>query len=210
MKIVVFGGTGKTGHEVLEQALERGYEVVAYARNPEKIGIHHEILTVSKGELHEIAAIKRAISGADGVISLLGATGDLKDNALSEGVKNIISAMEEQGVGRLIQVGTASARDPHDKRDLVLSPTIGLLKRIMPNVYAEIVRISDAMRDSRLNWTLVRVPYLNDKPMTKTLRVGYVGDKKVGTSLSRADLAWFMVEQLKSTEYIKKAPFISN
>lgn len=66
------------------------------------------------------------------------------------------------------------------------------------------------MRASRLDWTLVRVPLLNEKPPTKSVRVGYLGQKIVGTAISRADLAWFMLEQATKDEYVRKAPVISN
>lgn len=210
MKIVVFGSTGKAGQEVVKQALERGYQVVAYARNPDKIGIQHHMLTVTKGELNDIAAIEQAIAGADAVISLLGPGSTLKGNALSEGVKNIVSAMEKHGVSRIIQIATTIVHDPNDKRDFKLDFMIRLIKIIQPNVYAEIVQISDAIRNPKLNWTLVRVPFLNENPLTKTLQVRYKGEMKGKTSLSRADLAWFMLEQVESIEYMNKAPFISN
>jgi putative NADH-flavin reductase len=210
MRIAVFGSTGKTGQEVVKQALERGYEVIAYARNPDKMGKHHPKLTISKGELNDMEAISQAISGTNAVISLLGPGGNLKDNSLSEGVKNIILIMEKHGISRLIQIATPSSSDPHDKRDYLFGFLVGLVKRTMPNVYAEIGRIGDAVRNSKLNWTLIRVPFLNEKPLTKKLRIGYMGENKVKLPLSRADLAWFMLEQLQNNEYVKKAPFISN
>lgn len=210
MKIVVFGSTGKAGQEVVKQALERGYEVVAYARNPDKIGIQHDMLTVTKGELNDIAAIEQAIAGADAVISLLGPGSTLKGNALSEGVKNIVSAMEKHGVSRILQIATTIVPDPNDKRDFKLDFMIRLIKIVQPNVYTEIVQISDAIRNPKLDWTLVRVPFLNENPLTKTLHARYKGEMKGKTSLSRADLAWFMLEQVESKEYMNKAPFISN
>lgn len=210
MKIVVFGSTGKAGQEVVNQALERGYEVVAYARNPDKIDIQHNMLTVSKGELHDIAAIEQAIAGADAVISLLGPGGKLKDNAISEGVKNIASAMEKHGVSRILQIATTLVPDPNDKRDFKLDFMLRLVKIFQPSVYTEMIKINDAIRKPTFDWTLVRVPFLNENPLTKIVHARYKGEMKGQTSLSRADLAWFMLEQVESKEYMNKAPFISN
>ena len=210
MKIVVFGATGKTGIEVIKQSLDKGYEVVAYARSPNKIEIQNERLSFVKGELNDAELIESTISNADAVVSLLGASGNVKDNALSQGVKNIISAMEKNGVSRVIQVLTSAAKDPNDKHDAYFDLMIGLVKIGIPRVYSEILEINDSLRNSGLNWTIVRAPFLTDKPLTKNLRIGYKGEKIVKKNLSRADLAWFMVDAVESEEYVRKAPFISN
>jgi hypothetical protein len=85
-----------------------------------------------------------------------------------------------------------------------------LIKRMAPGAYAEIVRITEAVRASRLDWTLVRGPLLNEKPQTKSVHVGYLGQGTVKTAISRADLAWFMLEQLKKHDHVRKAPAVSN
>jgi hypothetical protein len=82
--------------------------------------------------------------------------------------------------------------------------------RTQSGAYAEIVRIAEAVRASRLDWTLVRVPLLNEKPQTKSVRVGYLGQGTVKTAISRSDLAWFMLEQVKRDDHVRKAPAISN
>jgi putative NADH-flavin reductase len=102
MKITVFGSTGKAGREVVRQALERGYEEVAYARNPDKLNIKHPALIMVKGEGNDIHQMERAIARSDGVISLLGPMGNVRDTTLSEGVKNIISIMKKVGGRRFI------------------------------------------------------------------------------------------------------------
>jgi putative NADH-flavin reductase len=210
MRIVVFGSTGKAGQETVRQAIERGHAVMAYARSPGKIDFKHEALTVVQGSLEDTVLLERVITGADCVISLLGPGGNTRDTALSDGVGNIIAAMEKVGIRRLIQIATASARDPQDRRDLRFGLMVTLIKRMAPGAYAEIVRIAEAVRASRLDWTLVRVPLLNEKPQTKSVRVGYLGQGTVKTAISRADLAWFMLEQVKSDDHVRKAPAISN
>jgi hypothetical protein len=80
----------------------------------------------------------------------------------------------------------------------------------MRGAYREIVAIGDSVRASKLDWTLVRVPIINEKPITKQVQMGYLGQKRVKTALSRADLAWFMLEQVSKTEFVRKAPAISN
>jgi putative NADH-flavin reductase len=126
MKITVFGSTGKAEQEVIRQALERGYEIVAYAINPSKLVIRHPALSVVNGELNDLPEMGKAIKGSDCVISLLGPSGNVKDTALSDGILNIISKMEKVGVRRFIQISTPSAIDPNDKKDLIFGMMVGL------------------------------------------------------------------------------------
>jgi putative NADH-flavin reductase len=210
MKITVFGSTGKAGQAVSHQALDRGYAVTAYARNPDKIRFKHEALSVIQGELSNLGQLEEAITGADCVISLLGPSGNVQDAALSDGVKNIIAIMEKAGVKRLIQISTPSVAASNDGRDFRFGLMVALVKRMTPGAYKEIVRIGEEVRASKLDWTLVRVSLLNENPQTKNVRVGYLGQRIVKTALSRADLAWFMLEQAQSNGYLRKAPAISN
>jgi putative NADH-flavin reductase len=116
LRIVVFGATGATGRRIAESALERGYDVVAYARSPSKLGIRHEHLSVIQGELSDAGLIEGALGGADAVISVLGPRGGSKGRPITQGMKNIITSMKEHGVRRLIVSSTLSAEDPLDKR----------------------------------------------------------------------------------------------
>ena len=64
MKIAIFGGTGRVGNEVLNQALAAGHEVVALVRSPEKLTVEDK-LTIIKGNVTDVEAVARTISGAD-------------------------------------------------------------------------------------------------------------------------------------------------
>jgi putative NADH-flavin reductase len=72
MRLALFGATGPTGIQLIEQALAAGNQVFAYARNPSKIGTRHERLTIVQGELTDTGAIERTVMGADVVICVLG------------------------------------------------------------------------------------------------------------------------------------------
>jgi putative NADH-flavin reductase len=77
-KIAVFGATGETGKQIVEQALQAEYEVVAYARNPSKLNVSNEHLTVIQGELSDVALVKTALRGTSAVLSTLGPRGGSK------------------------------------------------------------------------------------------------------------------------------------
>ena len=118
MRIAVFGGTGATGRLLIDQALDRGLSVTAYARHPEKLGIEDDRLTVVAGELSDSAAIDRAVKGSDAVISLLGQGRPVKGTPVALGTRTILAAMDTFGVRRIVAVATASAADPRDKPGL--------------------------------------------------------------------------------------------
>ena len=210
IKITIFGATGGTGKQLVEQALAAEYEVVVYARNPSKLNITHEHLTVVQGELSDQALIENAIKGTDAVLSTLGPRGGSKNKPITQGMQNIIAAMKKQGVRRLIITSTLSAKDSNDKSNLRTKAMVNLVKTTMHGAYEDIVSAAETVRNSDLDWTIVRLTMLNNDPKSGTVKAGYVGDGKVGTWISRADIADFMLKQLENTEYLRQAPAISN
>ncbi len=210
MKIIVFGASGNTGRQLVEQALEAGYEVVAYVRNPSKLNISNEHLTVIQGELSDAALIESAIKGTSAVLSALGPRGGSKNKPLTHGMQNIIAAMKNQGVRRLIMTSTLSAKDSKDKPDFRTKAMVNLVKTTMHAAYEDIVSVAETVRASDLDWTIVRLAILNNKPKSGKVKVGYVGTGEVKTQIRRADIADFMLKQIEDTKYLREAPAISN
>jgi len=196
-RIVVFGATGKTGKLIVEQALVSGNEVVAFVRNPSKLSIVNEHLSVTKGELSDAASIEHAVAGANAVISVLGPRGGSKNQPLTQGMQNIVAAMKKQGVRRLIIISTLSAKDPADKPEFRARFLVGLIKLTMHNAYKDIVGVAQMVRMSDLDWTIVRLTLLSNKPKSGEVKVGYVGSGQVGTRVSRADVADFLLVKSK-------------
>lgn len=209
-RITVFGATGGTGKQLVKQALAAGYEVVAYVRDPSKLDMNHERLTVVSGELSDQASIENAIRGADAVLSTLGPHGRSRDKPITRGMQNISATMKKQNVRRLIITSTLSAKDPNDKPDLRTRAMINLVKITMNAAYEDIVSVAEMVRTSNLDWTIVRLALLNNKPKTGKVKAGYLGRGEVGTRISRADIADFMLKQIDDTKYLRQAPAISN
>lgn len=211
MRIAIFGATGKTGIILIQQALDAEYDVVAYARNTKKLSLIHNKLQVVQGELSEITKINKVIKDVDAVVSLLGAsTTKINNHSLSDGIKNIITSMEENNVTRIIQVSTSVVKDANDSFDLYFDFMKLMVRLMIPKMYKELQIISRYIKQSDLDWTLVRVPFLTDSAITKNISIGYKGQKIVKKHLSRENLAWFMLRQISDDHYINKTPFVSD
>ena len=210
MNLTIFGATGTTGKLLVEQALAEGNQVVVFARNPAKLNMRHERLTIVQGELSDQSMIESVVKDADAVISVLGPRGGSKSKPLTQGMHNILDAMKKYEAPRLIITSTASAPDPNDLPDFKFKVLVTMVKLTMRAAYEEIVNVANTVRMSDLDWTIVRLPLLNSNPKSGKIRVGYLGRGEVGTRISRADVADFLLKQAQDTKHIRKAPAISN
>ena len=150
------------------------------------------------------------MSGADAVLSAIGPRGGSRNKPVTEGVQNIIAAMKKQGVRRLIITSTLSAKDPNDKRDFKTNALVNFVKLAMNDAYEDIVSEAEAVRNSDLDWTIVRLAMLNNGPKSGKVKAGYVGSGRVGTRISRADVADFILKNVRNAEYFRRLPAISN
>lgn len=211
MRIAVFGATGGVGRFVVKHALDRGHEVRAYVRNPDKLKMQHERLAVIRGELTFYDAIEKALAGCDAVVSAIGIPLKLSYPSMDslEGHRNIIKAMETLGIARLIAWSTPTVRSPKDKFALITA-----LPRIMTGIVPttakkELLAVADAIQASTLDWTIVRFVAPTNAPGTGKVNVGF-GDTKAGVRIPREDIASFMVDQIVSDAYSRSMPIIGS
>ena len=208
MNVAIFGATGRTGRLLVGRALERGYGVAAFARDPGKLGISHERLTVIEGDATDGPAVERAVSGQDAVMSALGhAKGSGKD-VQAVGSANIVAAMEKQGVRRLVSLTGAGVRAEGDEPKLVDKAFGLLLKALQREVLEDAARHVEVIRESGLDWVVVRAPRLTEGERKGRYRVGPIG-RNSGTRISRADLADFMLDQLTDDAHLRGMPVVS-
>jgi putative NADH-flavin reductase len=209
MKITIFGATGKVGRHLVDQALERGDRVTAFVRDPSKLTTQrHERLKVVQGNVQNPKDVEQAVAGTDAVLSALGQTKTSSKDVLTEGIKNIVAAMNKHGVRRLVSLTGAGVRDPKDEPKLVDRVIGSLLKLLQRDLLEDAVGAARVIQESDLDWVIVRAPVLNEAEKKGEYRVGYVG-KESGTRLSRADLAGFMLEQTTDDTYLHQAPMVS-
>ncbi|HZQ06479.1 MAG TPA: SDR family oxidoreductase [Anaerolineae bacterium] len=209
MKLALFGATGKTGKYLVEQALAEGNYVTVLVRNPSKLSVQHPHLTVVPGDVGNVAAVEQTIAGAEAVISVLGPTSNAPAFQVSAGMQNILAAMKKEGVRRLVVSVGAGVGDPNDEPKLFHHLMNFILNLTARNVYEDMKRVVDLVRASNLDWTIVRVPMLTDAPKTGQVQVGYVG-KGMGLRITRADMADFILKQVRERQFVGQAPAISN
>lgn len=210
MKIAVFGATGHVGSLFVKEALNAGHEIVAYVRNPKKLHLSDARVSVVVGDLANAEKIDEAIKGADAVVSLVGPLGRQDKLIFAPAYKCIIQSMKKHGVKRLIALGTPSIPDANDRFNFIywcLTFGVGLL---IHKGYTDMKNLGQSIRESGLEWTIVRVPLLTNRPKRGKITVGYFGNGVTWFRLTRADFVDFLMKQLTDITYIGKAPGISN
>jgi putative NADH-flavin reductase len=205
MKILVIGASGGTGREIVKQALERGHDVVALARTPTKITTQHARLRVAPGDVMDAASIDAAIEGCDAVLCALGHKRWLgPSKILSEGTRNIVRAMERQGVKRLVLESALGVGDSIGR--LGLYYTLFTIPFVLPFYWYDKERQERVVRASPLEWVIVRPGQLTNGRKRGVYRHGRVGSYLWSVSISRADVADFMLNQLGQTPYLRQTP----
>lgn len=208
MKLLVFGSTGGTGREFLEQALEQGHEVAAFARDLAKLDdINHDCLRVIQGNVQDTADVERAVAGQEAVICAIGA-GAKRTTLREDGTRNIVAAMESAGVKRLICLSSLGVGD--SRANLPIFTKYVIVSLFLRHAFADHERQETVVKASSLDWTIVRPPHLRDGPRTGVYRHGFpVTDKHIKGKISRADVADFMLKQLADDAYLHQAPGVS-
>lgn len=199
MKLIVFGATGGTGLEVVKQGLEKGWEVTAFVRSPEKLGGETAGLSVVKGDVMDKASVASAIEGQDVVIVSLG-TSDLRDKTLrTMGTRNVIAGMQVHGVERLLIVSAAGVGDSYPNLGFAAK---GIMKTFLRNAIADHETQEAAVKESGLVWTVARPSGLQDGERTGSYTVS--NDAPV-TRIRRADVADFLINEIEEKKFVEEA-----
>jgi putative NADH-flavin reductase len=208
MKIVVFGASGKTGSLLVDEALTSGHDVIAYVRKPESVKLNHPNLKVIAGYLNEKDKLKSVISGSDACISTLGGASLTKHSTeIIEGIDNIVSIMEEEKVMRFIYLSSFGAGD---SRKYMPQPIRFLIADIMLLVpLADHNTNESRITKSQLQWTIVRPGGLTNGAKTDNLKHGCEMTKIRGSlSISRSNVAAFILNQVSNNEYANKSVWV--
>jgi putative NADH-flavin reductase len=216
MNIAIFGASGATGTLLTERCLAAGHNVNALLRTPERFPLRDRVRVV-QGSPFEIASVRQTIEGADVVLSALGAKSLRREDVLERAVPQIIAAMQEtltqaKPVRRIIVLGSAGAlptsldKQPAWRRWFVQNIVYNTFLK-WP-VASQISQWNNLSR-SNLDWTMVMPPMLTNGAARGTYRVDGDALPPNGSRISRSDVADFMMQQIGSTQWIRKGVYIS-
>jgi putative NADH-flavin reductase len=207
-KIVILGATGPTGRHIVAQAVSRGHDVTVLVRSPEKAAdLKGAKLVV--GDARDENALRQALKGRDAVISALGtpASPFREVSLLSTATRALVNAMKAEDVSRLVAITGVGAGDSRGHGGALFDHVIFPL--LLRKVYADKNRQEEIIRGSALNWTIVRPAILTDKPGTGAVRALTDLEDFHGGSVSREDVARFVLDQVSSDHWRRQSPLIA-
>ena len=205
-RVLIVGATGGTGRQLVARALERGYAVTAFVRDPARLGISHPQLTVVQGDVLDVGSVEKAMRGQEAVLSALGHKRFFyPTRILSQGTRNILSAMETHGVSRFVCETSMGIGDSAGRMGLYY--TFFVLPVILPFYFWDKTRQERVIAASSVEWVLVRPGALTNGDSRGGSRHGRgVGSFLWTVRISRADVAEFMLDQVESDTYLRSAP----
>jgi len=206
MRLTIFGASGKVGSLVVEEALRRGYDVVAFVHSHD-LFVPNNRLRVVKGDVYNKVDVVKAVKGSDAVISCLGSWGTPKKNVLTAAMQAIIPAMHEQKIKRIITLTGSGAKVQLDKPISKSHQALFALLKPFPagKVFQDGEEHMRLLASSDLDWTIIRSPVMNNIG-----GAGYKLSNRISpfATIPRQAAANCMLDQLDSDKYLRQAPII--
>ncbi len=206
-RVLIIGATSRSAAELIPQALERGYEVTALARRPEAVEFEHERLTVVQGDVYDVATLAAAMRGDEVVISMVGPRVDpMKEvefmDLYTVGTANIMQAMREVGDTRLLVASSLAVEN-----ELPTAKPAGNELGTMwiwnaRRLYRDMQEMEALVRDSGLDYVILRPPFLVEEPARGDLNLAVNADSPKGTMATYADFASFVLDQVEGDDYL--------
>jgi putative NADH-flavin reductase len=212
MKITILGSTGFVGKVLIKKAITAGYQVKTLARNPEKLEEIKDMLEIIEGSVFESSSIEAAIYGAEAVLSTIGPpqTGKPFDPYQYEkAMKEIVRIMDKNRIKRYIHIGGAAHKGGENE---VWNFSRKFL-RLFLNLFGKQILVAkhlewEVLKSSDLDWTLIRPPRIAKEASTGKISADENNLKSLKIGVE--DLTDFMLQQISSKEWIRKAPLISS
>ncbi|WP_167631523.1 NAD(P)-dependent oxidoreductase [Mariprofundus ferrooxydans] len=212
-KICIVGASGKLGRYMVQHALDRGYEIVGVCREQSvpKLADFEGRITIIPGATNDREVIKRAVSGCDGVLTVLAPWGVQQ---YSSGTAQAVMDFAEPGARLIFSCGWHISRDGKDVYSWKLKALVKILGGIAR--LFRFVELNDQVEACRrifksgTKWTVVRGSDLEEgESQGLPVWSRHVGDSILESNLTRrVDFALFMVEALENDELIHEAPAI--
>jgi len=209
MKITLIGATGFVGSAILKEALNRGHELTAVVRNPEKLILKNDNLTVVQGDVMDSETLAKLLTGADAVVSAYNPGWSNPDiyNEFLRGSQSIQQAVKKSGVKRLLVVGGAGS--------LFIAPDLQLIDTpefpgdFKPGALAARDYLNILKEEKKLEWTFLS-PAIEMHQGTSGERKGQyrtgldnpVFDANKRSIISVEDIAVAIVDEIETPKHI--------
>ncbi|WP_210572680.1 NAD(P)-dependent oxidoreductase [Streptomyces sp. GESEQ-4] len=204
MNLTVFGATGGIGQEIVRQALTAGHQVTAVVRDPARLAVRGAGLEVFRADVTDPEALRPAVTGRDAVLSGLGARSRKDAGVAARLTRTVLRAMEAEGTRRLLVVSAAPV-GPAPEGDGPLDRAMrGLVSAVLKDVYDDLREMEAELARSAVDWTSVRPPRLQDKPLTGRYRMVVGGTPAKGRFIGRADVAHAMLAMTDEPGAVKQ------
>ena len=217
MRIAVFGATGRTGHPLVEQAVERGHKVVAFVRDATGLPStlrNDDRVSIVEGDAYTGEGVERAIAGdsdpVDAVVSVLAQSSEGPDDLLTEAGRHMLAAMDQHGVERFVTLVGAGVREDGESVSLGGRMMGALLKLLARSVLEDARDQVELIKDSDTRWTVVRGPRLTEDAHTGEFRHGTDLSLGMRDTAARANVAEFVLDCLEDDLYVHEMPKVAD
>ncbi|AUD25958.1 SDR family oxidoreductase [Bacillus cereus group sp. BC251] len=206
-KIAILGANGKAGKILVNEALEKGYQVKILTRNStntEKINKNIETII---GDARNFSTIQDLLQGCSAVINAVGQPKN-ESYIFSTVTKHILEAMKESKIKRYILISGGSLNVTGDQKRIVNKIGATLFKLFLPKMMQDKYKELQIIQNSEVDWTIVRLPFVIEGNGIGNIKESLVD--MPGIKIQNGDIAPFIIKQINSDRYVRKCPFISN
>ncbi|MFH6603982.1 NAD(P)-dependent oxidoreductase [Maribacter algicola] len=208
-KIAVVGGTGKSGRYLVQELLKRKFRFKILIRNPDNFKIESPLVEAIVGDVSNLETVRSLIQGCDAAISCLGwGTPPSPNTIFGTATQNILQAMLDYSKRRYIVLSGLHVDTPYDQKSVKTGMATQWMYENYPDFTKDRQLEYETLVKSDSDWTLIRLPVIE---LTEERR-GIITSLEdcLGDRISTTDLADFLIEQLKQSTFIQKAPFLAN
>ena len=208
MKVLILGAAGSVGQHIVRGGIERGHDLTALVRSPEKLKAWESRVRIVKGDALDKDALEQAVRGQDASIYALGTKTIGRTTLFSESTRILIDAMERSKVKRLVCITGVGAGETKGHGGFLYDRI--LFPLITKRVYEDKDVQEGLIQKSSLDWVLVRPAMFREGTVSgKLVAVTDVRGVTL-TRVSRAEVAAFLLDQLTDDRYLRKAVFIGH
>jgi putative NADH-flavin reductase len=208
VNFLILGATGGTGPELVRQAIDLGHAVTASVRAADRLGPLRDRIATIQGDLMNSAELERVLGGQDAVLSGFGPRRPITKanaNLLERFAVSLTRAMLDARTKRVVLVSTGFLF-----KDSIIPPSylVGLL--FFGDVIADASAMERVITGRGLDWTIVRPPRLTNEPPTRRYRAREGHLPRFGFTISRADVAGFVIRSAENHVSSRKVVGVSN